>query len=355
MKKVIGLLLGLNLALWNCGGNEDDDDAPAADSSLTVDKPSDSSGVDGDIKLGFASITTAALNLADTPLVVDSNITLTFGKLSIAAIKLKTDKDETAKEKTHREGKKKKEKETTAAFETEAGIESEETTLTAKEKTAKEKENSQKAKESKEKSKDKVKAAKTKLAAKEKEELDAEAESDKNLKFKGPYIYNLLSSSVEGEALPDAKATDGTYKRIEFQLKRNLSVEEDSPLFGSVIALEGTYTVNGTSKSFVLNHHVSLNLRIAGATGFNIEPSKSNALQIAFDPTKWFTDMDLSAAEVDSSDGKIYINKSSNKELLKTFTKNIRTALKFGKDKDGDGKVEDSGGAGVDNSVEDED
>ena len=64
-----------------------------------------------------------------------------------------------------------------------------------------------------------------------------------------------------------------------------------------------------------------------------------------FDVAKWFDGIDMTAATA-ADDGTIYINKKSNKDILKQLRKNIKVNTRFGKDKDGNGKLDESETAG---------
>lgn len=56
---------------------------------------------------------------------------------------------------------------------------------------------------------------------------------------------------------------------------------------------------------------------------------------IDFALDRWFQNIDLSQATVDAN-GSIYINQSSNQEIMKVLRHNIRESSGFGRDMNGD-------------------
>lgn len=131
---------------------------------------------------------------------------------------------------------------------------------------------------------------------------------------------------------------DGTYRRIEFQLKRDFFAPDTDPLLGNVFAIQGTAVKSGVAVPFEIDWHAALNFRLAGDTGLKVTTGENNVLVIDFNLAQWFDGIDLTKATVDQ-DGTIYINKSSNRDIMRQLHKNIKMSSGFGKDKNKDGKI----------------
>lgn len=184
------------------------------------------------------------------------------------------------------------------------------------------------------------------FAKKQRTRNKEEGDNDKSLKFSGPYVYNAISGKLEEDTPSAVEMTDGSYKRIEFKLKRNWDAGEDEGLFGKVFVIKGNYTVDGVTTPFEIYHHVAINFRLLGEGAFKVESNEQNALSIVFDLKKWFEGIDLSTADKDLESGAIIIDKTANKEILKILKKNIKTHSRFGKDSDGNGSLADTEVAG---------
>jgi hypothetical protein len=143
---------------------------------------------------------------------------------------------------------------------------------------------------------------------------------------------------------------DGTYKRIEFQLKRNLDAEATDPILGNVFYLKGEVMVGTAYVPVEISSNVAMNFMIRGDAVAKVEPGVTSALKIVFDQTVWFEGIDFANATVDSTANTIYVDYKNNHSILKAIIKNIKASAKVGKDKNNDGQIKSNevGGTGED-------
>ena len=152
------------------------------------------------------------------------------------------------------------------------------------------------------------------------------------------FIYDTIAGKIEGD-LPTIDLVDGSYRRVEFKMRRNFSVAAEDPILGNVFIINGTFKkADGTVVPFVISWHMAMNFRLRADNPFSVVAAGQNKLSIVFDVVKWFEGIDLETATVDA-DGTMYINKSSNREILSALHKNMKVNTRFGKDADGDGKL----------------
>ena len=331
--RVIFLIFTLTNIISCQKKDSSNDDATGTISETT---PEDSTGKMGDVSLKFGSETgtsglTDSLKLSED---IGNGIEIIAAKFNIAAIKVKTNKEQTEEEKALES--KELEEEKKAVDE----VDEAETTLTIKSSTMPNKPEG-----------DRIKARREKLAAKkpqwqekEKQLLKKQKDNDASVKFLGPYIYDAISRTTDS-TIDSVSLVDGSYRRIEFKLRRNFSVEDDDPLLGNVFYISGNYTKDNEVIPFIIDYHIAMNFRLRGEGLLEILPEVSNSLSIVFNMKSWFDNVDLSTATIDE-DGTIYINKNTNHEVLSSIRNNIKKAVKFGKDKDGDGSLGEDETAG---------
>jgi len=175
---------------------------------------------------------------------------------------------------------------------------------------------------------------------------------DKSTKFHGSYVYDAIAGAIEGD-VPTVDLNDGSYRRIEFKLKRNVSADDSDPLLGNVFVIMGHYTKPGATEAtpFEINWHSAMNFRLKGDSAFKVESEGESKLSIVFDVQKWFEGVDLSNATID--EGVIHINKSSNKEIMRQLRKNIKVNTRFGKDTSVESKTDAFETAGQGEDTED--
>lgn len=353
--KHIRALICISLLFVVVGCSKKADDSKDADDTLndgeviTNSQPSDSTGAEGSVALGFGS-TSESLSLTEgeaASVKIGDSIVIDQALLNIAKIKLKADVTPSDEEKAL--DQKEADEEKVAASEVEATAEA----ALADDADAKPSDTPERSsdgattgKEKRDAQRAKIAAKKDELAAKEKAQLDKELQSDKSAKFAGPYLFNAVTGEVEGD-LPAVDVTDGSYRRIEFQLKRSF----DDRMLGDVMYIHGTVAKDGAEVPFEIEWQVALNFRLSGTGAFQVAPGADNKLAIRLDLAKWFDGVDLTQATVDA-DGTIYVNKTSNHDVMKQLHKNIKASCRFGKDGDGDGKLAttESAGEGQDTS-----
>ncbi len=329
---------------------------------LDESKPADSTGATGSVSLGFGSLSSLGLMLVDIvpaePATIKvGDVTVTYAKFNIAKIKLKSDKDPSTQEQQLEQQENTAEVASSSEVAELSGETAATTTTTdatmalaggaASGGGSTAGGGSVGGKSHKDAKADmvaKLMAKKDELKAKGQADLDKEAKSDKATKFVGPYVYDAVLGKLEGDA-PTVDTTDGSYKRVEFQLKRDFVSADSEPLFGNVFAIKGTVLLNNVAVPFVVDWNIALNFRMAGDGAFAVAPGGDNKLAIGFDVSKWFAGIDWSKAKVDA-DGSIYVDKKTNHDIVKVLHKNIKLSAGFGKDKDGDGKIAAGEGAG---------
>ncbi len=350
------------LGFWSCGtlvGNpeeEDDkktqqpDQTPAGqDVALEAERPTDSTGATGRIGLSLAAAGGgAALGLAD-------ELTISYAKFGVAKVKLKATRVVSVKETEIARQENDAEKSAVMELDLVAGSP---TLALANPDSDGNKPKGQKLdpkpeipgkpgdgsepagkahKDRKAERKAKLAEKKAELHDKAKAQLDKEAKGDQATKFVGPFIYDALLGKIEG-ALPAAETTDGSYQRVEFQLRRDFAVGVDDPLFGNVFAIQGTVMRDGAPVPFAVEWNIALNFRLFGDGAFAVAPGADNTLSIGFDVHSWFAGIDWASATVDA-DGTIYVDRSANREIMRQVHRNMKSSTVFGRDQDGDGKL----------------
>ena len=327
---------------------------------VSADTPIDSTGLMATVSLGFGKQTpSTALALASVTAVdVGGGVVLSDARISIGSIKIKANKESDESEQGLKQTMKDEKKARELAMESDKNlIEQEKEAIEVKYKP--QFEGASEAQKSL--LKDQMNAEKAlievKLAALEassEAEMDAlEARRDGNLKWAGPYVYSLIDNSVI-PAIPDVTLIDGSYKRIEFKVKPNRTLAGTDALLNNAVYLAGTATVNGTTIPFTASFRVDEEFKLMGTGALKIDPSVTNALTVAFNPTSWFKTVDFSLATVDAT-GIIVVSSDSNPVIWKLIRENLKRSTKFGEDKDGDGelKVDESAGGG-DEAVDEE-
>ena len=298
--------------------------------------PSDSTGATGAMNANFSSLKSIGMMLADAPatLAIGKDIELSYAKFNIAKIRVKALKDRNEDEKALESLESDEEK--TSVKELEAEIGDEAADLVEKAEAAKSDHGAARA------SKIAEKAAK--FDAKEKAATEKESGRDKATKWSGPFLFDAIAGKLEGD-LPKVSLADGSYRRVEFQMKRNFSAAAGEAIVGNVFAIRGTFLKAAVKVPFEIDWHVALNLRLSGEGAVTVKAGEDNKMLINFDLSKWFEGIDLKAATV-NKDGTIYINKSTNVPIMKQLHHNIKVNARFGKDIDKNSKLDDSEKAG---------
>lgn len=185
--------------------------------------------------------------------------------------------------------------------------------------------------------KQKLEANSEKLKADEKARIEQDAKRDLAVRWQGPYLYDAITGTMTGD-MPVAEFLDGSYRRMEFKLRRNFD-----DLGGSVFIIKGSLSTDESSKAipFEINWNSALNLRLTSDSPYTVVSEAENNLTVAFNLAAWFDGIDLELADKDS-DGTIRISRKSNQEIMQILNKNIRKSLHFGKDSDADGKLSDT-------------
>lgn len=337
----ISIALVANLAA--CGKFAKQADDAVVDDAPTVDAiaPADSTGATGSVALTTGRGAALALDdydLADASVSGGSGITITTAKVSVGSIKIKAKKERTDNEKAL---EKYEEAEAEVMKKEEEVAKEEEKTLQEQYKeVAKITDASEKAKKQAEFDAKKAEMKKKRVEAsksKDEELGNKEENRDKNMKWKGPYVFDVVAKSVS-PALPAASVTDGSYQRLEFKLKPYRGADATDPLVNHTVYVAGSVVIGSTTRSFTFAYHITEEVKLMGSSSAKVDPNGSASLMLNFDPSQWFTGVDFSTATV-SSDDSIVIDKNNNESLMKAVKKNFKKSIRFGKDKDGDGTI----------------
>ncbi len=194
---------------------------------------------------------------------------------------------------------------------------------------------------------------------------EAEATENENIKFRGPYVINLIQNSVS-PALPAISLAAGSYRSLDLKLDKlegdevNESgsplVAATDPMFGRSIYLSGTYsgdTASGTvtdmpfTLSFELDEHFVVD---AGGQDLAISATEPNPVIVAFRLVRWLKLDDLTANDkgvdfrnVTPASGAISLSDQSNgnnQKVWEVIRKAVKQSADFGRDSDEDGRLE---------------
>jgi len=159
----------------------------------------------------------------------------------------------------------------------------------------------------------------------------ADCNGSTELDIPGPFVIDLFIATPLPE-LSDLEVSEAGYCRFEVKWGGADELGGASMVFGGTRASDGT--------PFELTSVRSDELRLdAVDTQFPIDDA-TNALFVAFDGNGLFADVDLEGADVDP-DGTIYIDDTSNPDLLDAFEGNVDAATQLFDDDDDDGQLDD--------------
>ncbi len=317
---------------------------PDPDATMKGTRPSDSSGQIAGVQLSFASESAAGLKLSSASIDLGNALILTDVRINIGKIKIKPAASEDENEKSLKESmaSRKKELERSHEFEKAKGeadiksLEEEYKNLFTSANSEIEKADLRRLYEL-EKTKHEQAIAQAQKQAEE--DLDTlEAEQDPDLRWKGPYVLDLVSGSVSPE-LPATQIFDGSYHRLQFQLKPNRTA--DDSLLNKSILIKGTTNWNGSISPFVFTLAESAEFQVISKDGYSLPADTDNRLLVMFQPKLWFDQVNLSQASQDSS-GVILIDSEHNKDLYLMIRAQIKASTRAGHDRDGDGQLKSS-------------
>jgi hypothetical protein len=359
--KQLGLWTGLAATvllgtLAGCGkksgkGDEADDGngtvtgTPTAGSTSAV-TPADSTGAMGSVTLNFSRLGAASgLALQDEAVLdIGAGIVISDARINIGSIKIKANKDEDESERALKQALEDEKKSREAALEADKeALEQEKESIETKYEPLFEAASDEEEDALKDQMRAEQAVVEEKLATLEStkdQELDAlEEERDGNLKWRGPFVYDLVGNSVS-PAIPDVQLVDGSYRRIEFKIKPNRTLDGADPMLNSSVYVAGTVLVGSSPTPFAVSLRIDEEFKLMGAGALKVDPSISNALNVAFDPAVWFAAVDFSTASVDAT-GTIVVSDASNQELWQVVRDNLKRSTKFGEDEDGDGELKE--------------
>jgi hypothetical protein len=309
-----------------------------AGSATDESTPQDSTGATGNVGLALTASSASAAALAD------AGIELTLAKLNVAMVKLKPAKAPTTKDADIAAAEKSDEATEDAAVAAATGDgETDGAALAAGDKAAEQGSGDRAAK---------LAAKKDDLKERDHAHNDREKGRDKAIRFAGPFVFDVLTGKLEGQGGASVAVPDGSYRRLEFKVRRTFDVVETDPLFGNAAVIQGTFSKDGAAVPFTVEIHSAMNFRLTGDQAMAVSPAADNSLGLHFDAAAWMAGIDLAGATV-GTDGSVQIDQAHNQALLKQIRANIQLATHFGKDADGDGKVSDAETAGKGEAVAD--
>ncbi|MBC7742290.1 MAG: hypothetical protein H7061_08835 [Bdellovibrionaceae bacterium] len=186
-----------------------------------------------------------------------------------------------------------------------------------------------------------VKEVEFKLA----ETAGAEEAASSEIKFRGPFFVDLLSSIPV--SFGAAEVPVGVYRRVKMKLEKDSALPAGAPtqLAGNSIYFEGT--VSGSQFSYAAADGTEF--KIAGAGGVNLNETANLVLGVKVSDLFKLIKMDAVAAAVNkniSDTNRITatnacpaIDPSAN-DIATCFRKGLEKAGKFGKDSDNNGEIE---------------
>ncbi len=129
------------------------------------------------------------------------------------------------------------------------------------------------------------------LKAKSKKQLEKQKDLNKNVRYQGPYVVDLMTHEIT-PAIKPVELNDGTYKRLGFRLCKHRGKETD-PLNGHVAYITGYFTDDAGEKvTFVVILEGSQVIRIVSPKGFKLS-SGEDKFALVFDVKKWFKGVDF--------------------------------------------------------------
>lgn len=208
---------------------------------------------------------------------------------------------------------------------------------------------------------------------------ETEKEDDNQVKYRGPFIVDLISNTVT-PSLGSLILASGTYDRIELKLAKieDEAGESGSPLvspsdnlYRKSIYLAGTYTgsTNGgsvTDAPFTLSFELDEEFALAaGSRGFSLQSNATNTVIIAFRLAKWLAfnnttvnDKNVDFRNIITNAGRIDLSDASegdNKKIWEVMREAVKASADFGRDSNDDGRLESSEDDDVDSEDESDD
>ena len=398
-------LASLSLFALGCGQlqlenlNKKNEDDGLTDVVLDEDTPEDSDNSTAEVKMTFASNSDASLALVESvspdpssspstspsasPSAVPEpteikvgDVTITKAMLNIAAIKVKSMKDRSDKEKSAEQQELTSDKSLEDKLDTLAGEQVSDDTKSIEESSASLRQSGkpsnsgsgsssansgprskdealEQRKLAEDKRKEEIHENKEKLKEAIKEAEERLKKNDRTTRYVGPALFDMIAGKFEDDSAPQFDAISGTYRRIEFKVRRTFNITDtEDPMYGNSMHISGMVKVGESDIPFVLEWHRAMNFRVRGADGIKVSDVDAQ-MMVVFDVAKWFEGVDFSKASV-GSDGVIRIDKRDNHAIRHQIRKNMKKYIRMGRDSSGDGKLQTSETAAKgDDSVED--
>lgn len=194
------------------------------------------------------------------------------------------------------------------------------------------------------------------LVLKEIELSSSASEDDGEIDFEGPFIVDLVTNQLSPPA-PKAEINPGFYDRIKLKLEK---VEEDEAssigttnqeIIGRSVYIDATYNDGTQTKDLTMTFELSEEFELNnGVNGVNLLGGEAHTLLIQFNLPQWFdfsnSETNEDAVDLDSiTESSVTLSEDSEDEtsqlIHEVVKENIKSSADFGKDKDGDGEIED--------------
>lgn len=163
------------------------------------------------------------------------------------------------------------------------------------------------------------------------------------IKFRGPYVVDLLSTIPASFGAAEVPA--GIYRRIKMKLEKDAILPAGSPteLMGNSIFLQGTVA----GKSFKYTSQDGTEFKISGPGGVNISDTANMVVGVKISDlikkinlTAVVNNVAISEANRVAASTPCPTIDASAADLYTCFRKGLEQAGKFGKDSDDDGEIE---------------
>ncbi len=175
----------------------------------------------------------------------------------------------------------------------------------------------------------------------------ADEATSSDVKFRGPYFVDLLSTTPA--SFGSAEVPAGVYRRVKMKLEKDSALPAGAPagLVGNSIYLEGT--VSGLA--FTYSAPDGTEFKIAGPGGVTLSATSNMVIGVKVSDLFRLINMDAVAAAANKnisdanriSTGSVSACPSidnSLRDIAACFRKGLEKAGKFGKDSDNDGEIE---------------
>ncbi len=166
---------------------------------------------------------------------------------------------------------------------------------------------------------------------------EGENDDEDEIEFQGQFVVDLIN----GTSTPDfgiADVVPGLYKEIKIKISPIL--EDGNSIF---ISFEYQPDV-GDPVTVEYSNQSSYLFKIENNQGIQLEEGQLNQILVLLNLDELLAGIDFSTADVDTTDGVVRINSTSNPELASMIESHLSKAFDAGEDRDGDDCIDDDHG-----------